>query len=297
MNLAPILAALLLTQRGIGGSTAEFLFPSDPLAPYAVALGNAGVALTTDGEANVNPAGIARTKGLSAYRYAGFSGLTGVAASGSVTVFNQFSLAITGRRFVFDEIVVDIPGATELEASEEAFALIGAASLGFVRVGGSVSRQFVNTFGSVTDATSLSVGVIAQPWRGGALGLAVRDLGGPARSPTGGEYPLPTRVRAGAAQEIILLGRAITLAADVELRTERSGDPGASVGVEVPVAPAFRLRGGVESVPNGLGITGSDVRWSFGLGLRVGPLDLGVAARFGGLPEGHETFIGIDAFR
>lgn len=295
MSLALAAAALATLQ------VTEFKFPLQPISPRAVAVGGAGAAPSRDAEAALNPAALRRAPHLSLRRFEGYAGYGGFLLAGNVDLFGELTAGVSIRRFAWDRLVEDDlgPGTADLDASELAVSAGASASLArSLDVGVSFAWLAADNFGVVTSAPSFSMGAIARYNRRGSLGVAIRTMGPAARTAGGGEhYPLPTRARAGLAQGFALRGSELTVFADVESRFKGRMDPSVHIGAELRPFSALALRGGYESVANPDVAGARDERWSTGVGIRVGPLDLGLAARFGGVPDGYETFIGLDLVR
>lgn len=237
------LGLLLQTQ------TAEFRFPVEPIGPQAVALGGAGVAMTREAEATLNPATLLGAPRLSLHRYEGFAGYGGFVLAGNTRAFPWLAFGLGLRHFDYGKIVEDDlgPGTTALNAAEQVFELTGAVRLpDGIQAGLSVGYLSADYFGSVTSATALSAGAAYSPARGGTVGVALRTAGAAARNhDSDARYPLATRVRIGAAQRIEVAGQSLTLAADFERGVRRSHAINSHIGVEWQVwsrGLAHRLR-------------------------------------------------------
>lgn len=291
------LFAILIAQSPV----AEFRFPTEPIGPEAVALGNTGVAASRDAEAALNPASLAGAPRLSLHRFDGYAGYNGFVLAGGFRPAKPLTLGLAFRHFDYGELIEDDlgPGTQELDANEQAYAFTAAAVLApWVRVGAGVSYLAADYFGSVTSATVWSLGGIAQYARHGRIGLAFRSIGGSAKNDLGdAEYPVPTRLRVGASQRLRLAARPLTIAFDTELRMRRRTDPSLHAGVEWRALRVLALRAGYENLANPDVAGDRHGKWSAGLSAEVGAIALGLAARFGGGEGGEELFLGIDAFR
>jgi hypothetical protein len=284
----------------IQAPVSELRFPTEPIGPAVVALGNSGVASSSDAEAALNPASLAGAHRLSLHRFEGYAGYNGIVLAGGLRISKPLTLGLALRHFDYGKLIEDDlgPGTQDLDAYEQAFTLTTAASLsGRLRLGAAVTHLGADYFGSVTSATVFSFGGIISYSRRGHLGVALRSLGGQATNDDAGtRYPVPTRVRLGAAQQIELAARPLTLAFDAEIRPRRRTDPTFHGGAKWKPVPPVTLRAGYESLVN-LDVPGDRIgRWSAGVGVQIGPAVLGIAARFGGTEGGDELFLGLDAF-
>ena len=278
----------------------EFRFPTEPIAPAAVGLGNTGVARPSDAEAALNPASLAGAHRLSLHRYDGYAGYNGFVLAGGMQLVEPVSVGLAFRHFDYGQLIEDDlgPGTQELDASEQAFTLTTAVALGReTRLGAAVTHMSADYFGSVTSATVLSLGGILAYSSRGRLGLSVRSLGGDATNADAGtHYPVPTRLRLGAAQGFTVGGKPLTLALDTEVSPKRRAEPTFHGGAEWKPLPPLALRAGYENLANS-DVAGDRIRrWSAGVGVEIGPAVLGLAARFGGEEGSDELFIGLDAF-
>jgi hypothetical protein len=291
---------VILILQTVQGPLSEFRFPTEPIAPAVVALGNAGVARPSDAEAALNPASLVGAHRLSLHRYDGFAGYNGFVLAGGIHLSKPLSVGLAFRHFDYGQLIEDDlgPGTQDLDASEQAFTLTSAASLARrVRVGAAVTYLSADYFGSVTSATVLSVGGIVSYARGGQLGVAFRSLGSDATNADAAtRYPVPTRIRVGAIQEFTVARRPLTLAFDTEIRPKRRADPSFHSGAEWKPLPPLAVRAGYENLANS-DVAGERIgRWSAGFGVQIGPAMLGLAARFGGREGSDELFVGLDAF-
>jgi hypothetical protein len=298
--MAP-LGATLATVLLLQAAASEFQFPTYPIGPQRVALGGGGSVLSLDAEAGLNPAALGDGPRASLHRFAGYAGYGGTLLAGVLRAQSGHAVGVAVRRFAWDRVIEDDlgPGTADLEVSQTQVSISGAAKLtSHVRLGATLSRLIANNLGVITAGSSYSIGAIIQASWGGRLGLALRNEGR-AVLPISGDvrYPLPTRLRIGAAQGVSFFGRRLTLATDFETRVRESTDPAVHIGAECWLSPVVALRSGYEDAAS----VDSPGRWesrlSAGLGVRLKVLDLGFAARSGGAIQGYELFLGIDAFR
>lgn len=300
--LAPALAAVPLSLTATAqGPAAEFRFPGSPIGPQTVALGGVAVALAADAETARNPAGLLAAPHLSVHHFEGFADYSGSVVAASLSLFNRAAIGVSVRRFGWDHVIEDDlgSGTAGLDVSETRLKLtVAALPAPALRVGVAISRMVADNLGSRTVATSLSLGAIVRYARGGTIGLVLQDAGAPAAATdVGATYPLPTRLRAGVAQRFELLNSAVVLALDLEQSPHGGSFTELAGGTSVELSRLLVLRAGYSNAENldvGSGRTG---RWSAGLGLVVGDLELGFAFRFGAPTGGYETFVGLDAFR
>jgi hypothetical protein len=278
----------------------EFRFPTEPIAPAAVGLGNTGVASHSDAEAALNPASLAGAHHLSLHRFDGYAGYNGFVLAGGVQLTKPLTVGLAFRHFDYGKLIEDDlgPGTQDLDVNEQAFTLTGAASLGRrIRLGAALTHLAADYFGSVTSATMVSLGGIMSYSQGGRVGLAIRSMGGDATNADAGtRYPVPTRFRIGATQEFIVAQRPLTLAFDTEIKSRHRAEPAFHGGAEWKPLPPLALRAGYENLANS-DVAGNRIgRWSAGVGVQIGPAVLGIAARFGGEEGADELFLGLDAF-
>ena len=299
------MTGLLLAASALLGAlqqpVADFRFPSEPLAPRTIALGGAGVAQGYDAEAALNPATIVGSYRVSLHRFEGYAGYNGFVVAVATPLGRHVRLGLSGRHLDYGKVIEDDlgPGAAGLDVKEEAYAATLAVKLHRrVAVGLRISHEAGTYLSSTVGGTSASVGAVVSPSAGLAIGLGVRELGGPARGNlSGAEYALPTTLRIGAAQRFRLAAQDFTLLVDVERRVRGRTDRGAHIGGEWQIAPALALRAGYATVANP-DVEGERLdRWSGGVGVNLGKVALGAGAQFGGAYSGTELFLGLDAFR
>jgi hypothetical protein len=288
--------ALLVVQA----PASEFRFPTEPIGPAVVALGNTGVASRSDAEAVLNPASLAGAHRLSLHRFDGYEGYNGFVLAGGLHLTKLLAAGLAFRHFDYGKLIQDDlgPGTQDLDASEQAFTLTTAASLGRrVSLGASVTHLAADYFGSVTSATVFSLGGIVSYSDQGHIGLSVRSIGSQATNGDAGtRYPVPTRLRGGASQRFTLGARPLLLALDAEIRPRQRAEPSIHGGVEWKPLPLLAVRAGYENLANS-DVPGERIgRWAAGFGVQIGPAALGLTARFGGLEGGDELFVGLDAF-
>lgn len=291
MPLAPLMALATLIQVGVG----ELQFPVDPITPRAIGLGGAGVASPTD--ASLNPALLFASPRVALLAYEGFSGYRGMLATGTVSFRGLVAISFEVRHFGWDQLIQDSLGSdvSGLDASQSELTLAGAVhALGPLTVGAGISRLALDNFGVETSGIGFSAGASVAIMKRGVLGVAVRNAGGDATTVgTGNRYPLPTRWRVGAAQGIVLGKQALTAMFDLE----RGGQPvftSMHSGVEWSWMDLLRIRGGVETVPDySTGFQRARAAWSFGVGVVISHIELALASRTGGIPEGLETSVGL----
>lgn len=293
---APLLIAAALVQSGV----AEFEFPTYPIATRSAGLGRAGVAVPQDAAADLNPAAVFGAVRVSLHRFQGYAGYAGTLLAGQVPIGPRLAVGVSLRRFGWDNVVQDDlgPGTAGLSASQTQAAMTGAIGIGnWLAAGARVSRMSADNLGIVTGATSYSFGALVRYASRGAIGLALRDAGHPARPPGGDVgYPLPTRVRVGVSQGLRVGGHVITVVADAESRRGDFLNPGLHLGLEWRPDPVLALRAGFENVPSAAVPDSRIKHVATGLGLRLGKFELGLAARSAGSGQGYELYLGLDAF-
>jgi hypothetical protein len=296
-----VATVLLLCHGRLPGQESEFRFPTDPIAPQTVALGGAGVAASSDAEAALNPAALLNAPRVGIHRFDGYAGYNGFGVAGHLGLGSRLAVGLIFRHFDYGNLVEDelASGVGDLDAREETYAIGAAAQVSpGIRVGATLSHLSADYFGSVTSADVISLGTIVSYSSRGSVGLAVRTLGGDARNnddPTA-RYPVPSRVRAGISQGFELGGHDLKLLADGQVNLRGRALPELHVGAEWRPLSRLALRAGAESVVNPDVSDSRDTRFSAGLGIQIGPADLALSSRFGGIEGANELFIGIDAF-
>lgn len=294
-------ALLVVTTRGLLAQGTEFRFPTEPIAPQTVALGGAGVAESGDAEAVLNPASLLGSPKLGVHRFDGYAGYNGFGAAGHLRLGSRVALGLSFRHFDYGTLVEDNlgGGVDDLDAREEAYALGAAAKItAGIWVGATVAHLSADYFGSVTSANVASLGAIAAYARRGHLGLALRTLGRDATNSDdpGIRYPVPSRLRIGIAQGMNLGAHDLKLLLDGEIGLHHQTNLSLHGGAEWRPLPRLAIRAGLESAANPDVDGERDTRYSAGVGVRVGPADLALGARFGSVEGANELFIGVDAF-
>jgi hypothetical protein len=295
-------AAVLVAHSGrVAAQESEFRFPTGPIAPQTVALGGAGVAEFGDAEAVLNPASLLGSRRLGVHRFDGFAGYNGFGAAGHLRFGSRLAIGLTFRHFDYGTLVEDdlAPGVDDLDAREESFALGAAVRVArAVWLGAAVSHLSADYFGSVTSANVVSLGAIASYSRQGRLGVSLRSLGGDATNSDdpGARYPVPSRLRVGAVQGLSYRAHEFRILVDGEIALRGQARTSLHVGTEWRPMQALALRAGLESGENADVAGQRDTRYSAGVGLKIGPADLALGARFGGIEGANELFIGVDAF-
>lgn len=291
---------ILLTSLAVQSPVAEFRFPTEPIGPEVVSLGSTGVANRSDAEAALNPASLAGAHHLSLHRFDGYAGYNGFVLAGGLQVAKPLTVGLAFRHFDYGKLVEDDlgPGTQDLDANEQAFTLMAAASLPpRIRVGAAVSHLMADYFGSITSATVFSLGGIVSYAEQGRVGLAIRSIGGSASNADAGtRYAVPTRLRLGASQRFRVAREAFTVAFDTEVGLRRHASVDFHAGTEWRPLTPIAVRAGYESLANPDVAGDRDGRWSAGVAFQIGPAALGIAARFGGTEGGEELFLGLDAF-
>jgi hypothetical protein len=279
----------------------EFRFPTDAIAPQTVAVGGAGVAESRDAEAVLNPASLLGVPRLGLHRFDGYAGYNGFGAAGHVRLGSRFAVGLSFRHFDYGTLIEDDlgPGVDNLDAREEAFALGAAAKItAGIWVGAMVSHLSADYFGSVTSANVASLGAIASYSRQGHFGMALRTLGREATNSDDADarYPVPSRLRLGVAQGMNFGAHYLKVLLDGEIDLRNQAGPSLHLGTEWRPLPRLALRAGLESAANPDVDGERDTRFSAGAGVRVGPVELALGSRFGGVEGANELFIGVDAF-
>jgi hypothetical protein len=298
---ATILALLSLASAPVQSAGSGFRFPTEPIGPRTVALGGAGAASTFDAETALNPAAARGAHRASLHRFEGFAGYNGFVVAGAVEVVHRVTIGASVRHFDYGKIIEDDlgPGVDDLDVSENAYALTLAYQVApAVTVGVNVGRLVASYFGSSTAATPTSIGALVRLAEGTSVGVAVREAGSSAKNDLfDTRYSLPSRVRLGVAQRLRPAGQQITVLADGELELRARSNNALQLGVEWRPETRLALRGGYANLANPDVEHARTGRWSAGVGVDLGPAELGLATRFGGDAVGTELFLGLDAFK
>jgi hypothetical protein len=273
----------------------ELQFPTYALAPPVVALGGAGAAWSHDAAASANPALLFSAARVSVYHYEGFADYGGDLAAASVRVWGRLALGVSVRRFGWDRVIEDDVGVPteDLKTGDAQYALTMAVSpTASLQLGATAARLISENLGVRTSAASWSLGAVMAYARSGGVCFALVHAGPAARGTGAIEYPLPTRLRAGIAQRL----GAFTLLADVEWPPHETRAWTAHAGVEWRAPAVLVPRTGLQSLASP-GAVERDMRLAGGLGLVIGPLEVSLTTRFGGVAGSQEWFVGLDALR
>ena len=271
-------------------------FPTYPLGPPVVALGGAGTAWAHDAAGSLNPATLLAAPRVSIYHYEGFADYGGDFAAGSVPLFRRFALGVSLRRFGWDRVIEDDLGVPigDLSTGDAQYTVtLAAAPVSRVHVGAAVSRFVSDNIGVRIAGTGWSFGGTVQYAEGGHAGLALLHLGSATSESDGERYELPATLRVGFRQRV---PGALSLVADGAWPLTAGGAWTGHAGIEWQ-APAFVvLRAGIESLASAASVE-RETRGAAGLGLIVGPLEVSLTTRFGGIAGSQEWFVGLDALR
>jgi hypothetical protein len=271
-------------------------FPTYALGAPVVALGGAGTAWAHDASGSLNPATLLGAPRVSLYHFEGYADYAGDLAAGSISIGERIALGVNVRRFGWDRIIEDdlgIPTDGLRTGDAQYSATVAVAPARRIRVGVALSRLVSDNLGVRISATSWSAGALARYAEDGYVGVAVLHAGAAAQGVGGERYPLPTAVRAGVRQR---LPRRLAIVLDGEWLASDARAWSAHTGLEWR-APAFLiLRAGIASVKSTSAVE-RDTRLASGVGVLVGPLEISLSTRFGGIAGSQEWFVGLDALR
>jgi hypothetical protein len=271
-------------------------FPTHPLGPSVVALGGAGAGWSPDAAGSLNPATLFLAPRVSVYHYEGFADYGGDFAAGSVPIRRRFAVGASLRRLGWDHIIEDDLGVPTdgLRTGDAQYTLTLAAALApRLHLGVAASRLISDNLGVRISATSWSLGALVSYASAGWAGVALLHAGATVRTSTGETYSLPTVVRLGVHQQVM---RRVNVVMDGVVPPGDTDAWTAHAGVEWRAPVWVVLRAGIESLASA-GSVEHDTRLASGLGLVVGPIEVSLTTRFGGVAGSQEWFVGLDALR
>jgi hypothetical protein len=239
---------------------------------------------------------IASASRISLYHYEGFADYGGDYAAASVGLFGRFALAVSLRRFGWDQIIEDDLGVPTggLRTGDAQYALaLAAAPLPRLQLGVAASRLISENLGVRIAGTSWSVGGLLRYASQGHAGVAVLHVGSATGGVGGERYELPTSLRIGIRQR---LPGGLEVVGDGARPIHHPDAWTAHLGLEWRAPAWVVLRAGLESLASP-GAVERDARGAAGLGLVVGPLEVSFTTRFGGPAGSQEWFVGLDALR